>query len=359
MSTSKIVKTKTKLSKVVVKNITTLKSYSSDIPRNQSLMNTVIHLYSTRDIRTLTTAISAMDLLKSNDINKFRTAFAKMTDKIPITMDKQRAKDKERQETQDAEIQVMVKKVDKTIHRPHIHTTHWETAAPSSKVVLKRDFKDFGDAWRASFKLLVKIVETHLTEKHNNLKVMLGVEYTVFKQSIDYEDQDPDEISMKQVSEPKIVFARTKAVSIYNIASVKPTILNLRTELEKKFLDGIDNQAGSNWTIGTIKNMFANTHTLKYLRGSSYLPTPERMDHPKCGLINPRNTDQRCFKYCMLYHQSPQLQNSHRITVLDKIEDKYNYGQLSYPTSLEDIRQFEEDNKITVNVFCLDSEKKL
>ena len=50
MSTSKIVKTKTKLSKAVVKNITTLKSYSSDIPRNQSLMNTIIHLYSTRDI---------------------------------------------------------------------------------------------------------------------------------------------------------------------------------------------------------------------------------------------------------------------------------------------------------------------
>ena len=253
-------------------------------------------------------------------------------------------------------IQVMVKKVDKNIHRPHVHTTHWETAAPSSKVVLKRDFKDFGDAWRASLKLLVKIVETHLTTKHNNLKLMLGVEYTVIKQAIDYEDQDPDEIRLKPVTEPKIVFARTKAVTIYNVASIEPTILNLRGELEKKFLDGIENQAGSNWVIGTIKNLFANTHTLKYLRGSSYLPTPDRMNHPKCGLINPRNTDQRCFKYCMLYHQSPQLKHSDRITVLDKIEDKYNYGQLSYPTSLDDIRQFEEDNKITVNVLCLDSE---
>ena len=170
MSTSKIVKTKTKLSKAVVNNIATLKSYSSDIPRNQSLMNTVIHLYSTRDIRTLTTAISAMDLLKSNDINKFRTAFAKMTDKIPITMDKQRAKDKERHETQDAEIQVMVKKVDKKIHRPHVHTTHWETAAPSSKVVLKRDFKDFGDAWRASCKLLVQIAQTQFSKKDKHAK---------------------------------------------------------------------------------------------------------------------------------------------------------------------------------------------
>ena len=67
-------------------------------------------------------------------------------------------------------------------------------------------------------------MEIHLTEKHNNLKVMLGVEHTVFKQAIDYEDRDPDEISLKPVSEPKIVFARTKAASIYNVASVKPTI---------------------------------------------------------------------------------------------------------------------------------------
>jgi hypothetical protein len=53
------------------------------------------------------------------------------------------------------------------------------------------------------------------------------------------------------------------------------------------------------------------------------------------------------------------MKNSHRITVLDNIEDKYNYGQLSYPTSLDDIRQFEEDSKIAVNMFCLDSNNKV
>ena len=261
MSSSKIVKTKTKLSQAMEKNVSTLKSYSSTIPKNQSLMNTIVYLYSNRDIRTVTTAKSAMDLLKSNDINKFSKEFAKLTSHIPIKINKQRAKENERNEALDAEIEVAVKKLDKKIHRPHVHTTHWETAAPSSKVVLKRDFRNFDDAWRAAFKLLVKIVETHLTSKHNNLKLMLGIEYTVFKQAIDYEDEDPDEVRMKPVTEPKIVFARTKAVNVYNLASVKPTIQNLRSELEKKFHEGIDIQAGSNWTIGKIKNLFANTHT--------------------------------------------------------------------------------------------------
>ena len=80
------------------------------------------------------------------------------------------------------------------MHKPHAETTHWETEAPPSKVVLKRDVKDFGDAWRAAFKLLVKSVETHLTRKQPNLVLMIGIENTVIKQAIDYEDQDPDEI---------------------------------------------------------------------------------------------------------------------------------------------------------------------
>ena len=48
----------------MVKNIATLKSYSSDIPRNQSLMNTITHLYSTRDIRTLTTVTMTALMIK-------------------------------------------------------------------------------------------------------------------------------------------------------------------------------------------------------------------------------------------------------------------------------------------------------
>ena len=92
MSNSKIVKTKTKLSQAMEKNLSTLKSYSSNISKNQSLMNTIVYLYSNRDIRTVTTAKSAMDLLKSNDINKFSKEFAKLTNHIPIKIDKQRAK---------------------------------------------------------------------------------------------------------------------------------------------------------------------------------------------------------------------------------------------------------------------------
>ena len=42
------------------------------------------------------------------------------------------------------------------------------------------------------------------------------------------------------------------------------------------------------------------------VRGSCYIPTPEKYSNPKCGLINIKNDDNECFKWRMLYHQSKQ-----------------------------------------------------
>ena len=45
------------------------------------------------------------------------------------------------------------------------------------------------------------------------------------------------------------------------------------------------------------------------------------------------------------------MKNSDRITALDKIEDIYNYENISYPASFEDVKTFEELNNITINIF--------
>ena len=111
MSSSHIIKSQTKITKAVAKNLELLNTYSSNIQRKQSLMDTTKHLYSTRDIRTITSAVSAMDLLRPNDF-KFRKEFVKMTDNIPTKLDKQKEQQHEKAEAQDAELAEAVKKVD-------------------------------------------------------------------------------------------------------------------------------------------------------------------------------------------------------------------------------------------------------
>ena len=61
----------------------------------------------------------------------------------------------------------------------------------------------------------------------------------------------------------------------------------------------------------------------------------------------------------MLYHQSVQKKEGHQTTALDKIEDKYCYGAMTFPASLQDIQQFEEDNELTINIFQVGKESEI
>ena len=86
---------------------------------------------------------------------------------------------------------------------------------------------------------------------------------------------------------------------------------------------------------------------------ASYIPTPEPYNNPKCGLVNIQNKDDKCFEWCLKYHQSTKVKNGDRISVLSKIEDKYNYDNVTYPASPDDIKTFEDNHKVAVNVYVI------
>jgi hypothetical protein len=58
----------------------------------------------------------------------------------------------------------------------------------------------------------------------------------------------------------------------------------------------------------------------------------------------------------MKYHQTDRSNNSDRLSVL-KIEDKYNYDNMQFPTSYDDIKTFEENNKVCVMVYTTSTEQ--
>ncbi len=101
--------------------------------------------------------------------------------------------------------------------------------------------------------------------------------------------------------------------------------------------------------------MFGQAHTTKPGRkGSSYIPTPPKLSNPRSGLIHIQNHDIECFKWCMKYHQSPQAKHSHRLTNLKKVEDMYNYNDISYPVGSDDITNSEDNNKLMINVWKME-----
>jgi hypothetical protein len=336
-----------------------LNAYTSSNPLASMMMENIKQQYADRDIPNVQTAISAMESLKKNNFNDFSKKFKTIASQIPVKQAKLKAAREAKTAELDAKIEETVTQVDRVVHKPSIKTKSWETEAPSSEIIFKSKLKSFEEAWKAGRNSLIKSVEQHMTKKQPNLKLYIGIQYTVIKQAVDHEDQDPEELSLRRVGDPKPMAARTKPVNVYSVDSVKGTIMHLKKELETKNWDGLENQVGSNWAIHRITNLFANTHTLYSKKVSSYIPTPARYAAPKCGLITIRNEDQHCFKYCMQYHQSPQTKHSHMITALAKIEDKYDYGAMTFPASLDDIQHFEEDNKITINISKIGTESEI
>ncbi len=62
----------------------------------------------------------------------------------------------------------------------------------------------------------------------------------------------------------------------------------------------------------------------------------------------------------ILYALSPSRKKekpSDRITLLKKVEDKYNWGAVSFPARFDDITTFETNNKNCVNIFGYSEEK--
>ena len=115
------------------------------------------------------------------------------------------------------------------------------------------------------------------------------------------------------------------------------------------------NKCKSSFTLVNF-NMNNQGEYTKTIRGSSYIPTPAKFSSPKCGLVNIRNTDNKCFKWCLTYHQSEQTQHSDKLSYLDKVQDKYNYEGVNFPTSYGDIERFQENNKVCVVVFTTKKE---
>jgi hypothetical protein len=91
------------------------------------------------------------------------------------------------------------------------------------------------------------------------------------------------------------------------------------------------------------------------VRVGSYIESPPYLGR---GCINIKNeNDDLCFKWCLKYHQTNKSHNDIRLSVLSKINDKYDYTGLTFPLKIDEIEIFERKNIHTsVNVFgCINN----
>ena len=128
-----------------------------------------------------------------------------------------------------------------------------------------------------------------------------------------------------------------------------------------KMLEKLDEflEDGSGWKLDSIESL--DIHTVKYtpLNGSSYIKLPLALEAKK-AIINMKNKDDECFKWCVTRALNPVADHAYRVTnVLREQAKKLDWSNLKFPLAVKDIHRFEILNPgVTVNVYMYEKELK-
>ena len=109
---------------------------------------------------------------------------------------------------------------------------------------------------------------------------------------------------------------------------------------------------GSGWTIQSVDSHYLNIVKYKPMKGSSYIQLPSELRNSAKGLINMKNEDNECFRWCHIRHLNPQDKDSQRIKKTDrKYIEKLDYSGVEFPVSVKHYNKIEKQNSININVF--------
>jgi hypothetical protein len=122
--------------------------------------------------------------------------------------------------------------------------------------------------------------------------------------------------------------------------------------------------ARSGWQMRSIKGVHVSTNGYRVRTGRGHVELPPPYNNSFSGLINIQNTDDVCFKYCVIAALHPPASKPTRMVYYVAKKNKHFYAKydwtgVKFPTGVADIRRFENNNPgIAISCFTLCEETK-
>ena len=154
----------------------------------------------------------------------------------------------------------------------------------------------------------------------------------------------------------KTAYFNSMTTTIINKNEINKALQTSRQELMKAIGQWISE--GSGWTIKSVDGHYINLTKYKPLKGSSYIELQTELRNPAKGLINFKNKDNECFRWCHIRHLNPQEKYPQRIKKSDKeYIDKLDYSGIEFPITIKQINKIEKKNNIRINVFSYEEKQ--
>ena len=190
-------------------------------------------------------------------------------------------------------------------------------------------------------------VESHL---ESLLKDMKGFKFIETLEVTFVKMITTDSINKTTVRIYKKAFFNSKAKTVTKASDIEHELSMSRQEILKTIEECVSE--GSGRAINYIDSHYINVTLYKPLNGSSYIELPMELRNPKKGLINIKNKDDECFRWCHIRHLNPQEKDPQRIKKEDKkMINRLNYDGIDFPLSQKHYNKVEKQNSIRINVF--------
>ena len=189
-------------------------------------------------------------------------------------------------------------------------------------------------------------IKKHITKIIESMKGLKFIENL----KVTFKKHSKNEIITKTAyfnSKPKTIINKTEITEA--LQSSKQEILNITAQWISE---------GSGWTIESVNNHYINIVKYEPTKGSSYIKLPEELRNSLKGLINIKNEDNECFRWCHIRHLNPQDKNPQRIKKSDKkYLNKLDYSGIEFPVTIKQFNKIEKQNEININVFSYENKQ--
>ena len=148
----------------------------------------------------------------------------------------------------------------------------------------------------------------------------------------------------------KTAYFNSKSQTITNDTQIELALSLSKQEILNKIAQWVSE--GSGWTIQSINNHYLNVVKYEPMRASSYIKLPTELRNSAKGLINMKNEDNECFRWCHIRHLHPQDKYPQRIKKVDKqFIENLDYSGIEFPVTTKEYNKIEKQNEININVF--------
>ena len=149
----------------------------------------------------------------------------------------------------------------------------------------------------------------------------------------------------------KIITEATDTVEIYH---------EMITEILEAMLKA-EQAEGSGWVFEEVIRLILKIDKWDPLKASSYIDLPKELKNKK-AIINMKNTDNKCFLWCVLRALNPKNKDAGRIDKdLKSKENTLNMEGIKYPVNIKkDIKRFEKQNPdISISILGYSKDEKI